>query len=272
LKLFESNTYQDVIEGHITFQKSLGHKVTYQKLAEIMRIQKSYLSKVMAKGASLSKDQLYLFSQHINLSSSEMDYLFLLLDIERCGIEELKNKLVNKAQLISLSNTQSDAYLNKDKAELDTAKMNEYYLNAENQLVHLALSISRYQQDIEGLKKDLKLSSSQFTKIIILLERLDLIQVNEDDVTLKKSNLHLAPDSPYFESWKNQFTLKAFEWNKTLEEKDKYNFTVSFTANDETKEKIRLEFLKILKSVEKDVSNAPSKNLYQMSFDLFKWL
>ncbi len=62
------------------------------------------------------------------------------------------------------------------------------------------------------------------------------------------------------------------EWEKGLEQNDKYNFTVSFTANEEAKEKIRLEFLKMLNFIEKAVTQAPSEKLYQMNFDLFKWL
>lgn len=273
MKLYELKSYQDIIHTYIEFQKSLGNRITYQKLAEVMRIQKSYLSKVMSNGASLNKDQLYLFAQYIELTHDEMEYLFLLLDIEKCGIHDLKKQLQSKALEISLSKTQSNNYLNKSSLNLQTEQINEYYLSPENQLVHLALAIPKYQSDLELLKSDLRLGSSQFSKIITLLERLELIELSAKGKTkIKKSNLHLSPNSPYFESWKNQFTLKASEWNKSLNEKEKYRFTVSFTADDDTRERIRLEFLKLLKTIESEVQKAPSKNLYQMNFDLFKWI
>jgi transcriptional regulator with XRE-family HTH domain len=272
MKVYENKTYQDTIESYISFQKSLGLKVTFQKIAEIMRIQKSYLSKVMARNASLSRDQLFLFAKEVGLDSNQMEYLFLLLDHEKCAVEDYKIHLQKKIDKISSLHTQSDKYINKESIQITDAQMNKYYLNCENQLIHLSFSIPKYQENVEALRVDLRLSAKQFSDALALLKDLGLIQILEGRVKLIKSNLHLQHNSPYFHQWKNQLSLKAMEWEKGLEQNDKYNFTVSFTADDEAKERIRLEFLNMLNFIEKEVTKAPSDNLYQMNFDLFKWL
>lgn len=272
MKVYERDSYQGILNDYISFQRNLGLKITYQKIAEIMRVQKSYLSKVMASNASLSKDQLFLFAQKANLNTEETEYLFLLLDIEKCANNDLKKILTNKAKKISLLNTQSQNYLDKDKVLLSSQEMNLYYLSAENQLIHLALAIPKYQNDLDLLRNHSKISADVFSKSISLLQSLELISINENSAKLLRSNLHLSPTSPYFNSWKNQLAIKAMEWEKSLDTADKYNFTVSFTADEQTKENIRLEFLKMLKTIEELVSKAPSETLYQMNFNLFKWI
>lgn len=272
MKIYEFSTYQNYINAYIEHEKSLYNKVTYQKLAEIMRIQKSYLSKVMSGNASINKDQGYLLGQFIGLSEEEMSFLFLLIDFEKCALVELQNKLRDQIKTIQIQQTQSDKYIDKTKNELTSEEIQEYYLLPENQLIHLALSIAKYQENTELLRSDLRINRDTFSKSLKILQKLNLIELTSKKVKLLKSNLHLEHSSPFFHQWKTQMALKSIEWIKGLETKDKYNFTVSFTSDEQAKEKIRIEFLNFLKRVETLVSKAPSESLYQLNFDLHKWI
>ncbi len=272
MKLFEFNSYQKIIENFILEQKSLGSGLTYQNLALELRIQKSYLSKVMKGAAFLNKDQAYLLAQQMKLNKEERDYLFLLIDYERVANKTFKNELKKEIKQIQLKNTQSDQYLDKDINDFSSSQMQLYYLLPEVQLIHLAFAIPKYQKAPEQLKKDLKLNSEIFQESVRILSELELIKIEKQQVILLKSNIHLKNDSPFFHQWQTQLKLKGIEWSKSLEVKDKYNFVASFTASDEDKENIRLEFLKFLNKVEKIVKRSDSKKLYQLNFDLFKWL
>lgn len=272
MKIYEYENYQDFINAYILSEKAVGNKVTFQKLADQMRIQKSYLSKVMAKNASINKDQGFLLASSLGLSEKETEYFFLLIDYEKCALSELKEKLKNKIKTIQVKETQSDRYIDKTNNELTSEELQEYYLLPENQLIHLALSIPKYQSDIEKLREELKINKQSFSMSLKILQKLELIKVIDKKVKLLKSNLHLKHDSPFFHQWKAQMSLKSIEWIKNLETKDKYNFTVSFTSDEETKESIRIEFLNFLKKVEALVTKAPSKKLYQLNFDLHKWI
>lgn len=272
MKIFEFSSYQDYTISYIENEKRLGNKVTFQKLADQMRIQKSYLSKVMAKNASINKDQGYLLAKFMGLTEEETNYLFLLIDYEKCALNELKEQLLDKIKTIQIQQTQSDKYIKKTSNELTSEELQEYYLLPENQLIHLALSIPKYQSNIEKLREDLRINKQSFVTSLKILQNLQLIKIDDKKVTLLKSNLHLKHDSPFFHQWKAQMSLKSIEWIKNLETKDKYNFTVSFTSDEETKENIRIEFLNFLKKVEGLVSQAPSKSLYQLNFDLHKWI
>lgn len=272
MKIFEFETYQEVIQSFLKEQKTLGNPFTYQKIAEFLRVQKSYLSKVMAKNASLNKDQGYLLSKLMKLKEDEREYLFLLIDFERAAVDEFKKELKEKIKEIQLKNTQSSSYLNKKRRNINSPAEQVYYLYPEFQLLHLGFSIARFQNSPELLQKELNMSDGLFQQGVRVLQDLNLIKVEETRIELLDSNLHLPNDSEMFHQWQTQFKLKSIEWAKKIEFNDKYNFVASFTASEEDKEKIRLEFMSFLKKTEAIVKDSPSKNLYQINFDLFKWL
>lgn len=248
-------------------------KLTYEKLAKNLRIQKSYFSKVLKGDADLSRDQAFLCAQEMKLSESEEDYLYLLIELSRTSLPEFKKKLKEKIKGIQLKNTQSIEYL-KEKSDqvLDSNQIQRYYLRPETQLIHLALGLERYQEMPELLKVDLNISGETLKASIELLEELKLITVQDEKISLLRSNMHLDNSSEFFHQWHVQFKLKSLEQLKKLSQSDKYNFLVTFSSEESDKERIRIEFLNFLKKVESIVKNSKSENLYQMNFDLFKWL
>lgn len=272
MKIFEHDTYQNVIKAYVDSQKALGLSVTYQRLAKEMRVQKSYLSKVMSGNASLNKDQAFLLSKFMRLKNEEEEYLFLLVEKDRAALKEYRRKIDSKLKQIQLKQTQSSAYLDKVEQDASSAAAQVYYLYPEIQLIHLAFGLERYREKPNILKDDLGVQDLFFQKAIKTLQELSLIALKGNSVELLKSNLHLSRESDLFHQWKTQFKLKSIEWTKRLAEGDKYNFVASFTASEEDKEKIRLEFMRFLKKTESVVKNSNGENLYQINFDLFKWL
>lgn len=272
MKIYEYSYYQEVIKAYIDEQELLKNKVSYQQIALSLRMQKSYFSKVMAKNAELNKDQAFLLGQFLKLTPEETDYLFLLTDWARASDSNLKTYLKEKIKNIQFQKIQSHKYLNTNEAKPNSELLNKYYLSPEVQLIHLSAGIKRFQREPDNIRKELNLSPNIFKETLKLLQELELIELKENKLKILKSNLHLKPDSPFFPSWQTQFKLKSTEWIKSLEEGDKYNFLATFSSTEEDKEKIRIEFLHFLKKVEKIVKDSPPEKLYQINFDLFKWL
>ncbi len=271
MKIYEFNNIQDILESYIKEQKVLGNKVTYQSLAEEIRVQKSYLSKVMKKDAYLSKDQAYLLCKRLKLNSDEREFIFLLLDRDKAAIRELKEDLTKKIKTIQNKNTKTENYLDTTNNELSSSEIQKYYLNSENQLIHLSLGIEKFQKNVDLLKSVFNLSSNQLSTSLNLLNDLKLIEIKENKIKLIKANLHLPKDSLFFESWQTLLKIKSQEHIKKVPSENKYNFVASFSADEKAHEEIRIEFMKYLKKVESIVKKAPAKDLYQLNYDIFKW-
>ena len=78
--------------------------------------------------------------------------------------------------------------------------------------------------------------------------------------------------TPLFQNLAIKRKLKSIEYLMKQNNKPRLDFTVMFSADEETRVKIHNELTKAIKSINKLVEDAPSKNLYQMSIDLFDWL
>lgn len=270
--IYEFNDYQNYLKNYVETQKKLGNSITYQQLADSMRMQKSYFSKIMAGNANLNLEQGYLLAKKLKLSLEEKEYLYLLIEHQRVSLKELQEELKKKIQQAQTQKTQTAEYIEQNRSlDLAQTEIQKYYLFAETQLIHLGLSIPKFQKDPSSLIKLLNISHRQFEDTIKTLRELKLIDVQGDKIKILKSGLYLPPDSPFFPQWSTQFKLKGIEQLKLLEDKDKYSFTASFSGSDEDKEQIKLEYLKLLKRIEKIVKKSKAKHLYQIQFDLFKW-
>lgn len=272
MNIYEYSSIPDIITNFKNEQRLKGNPVTLEKIAHQIRIQKSYLSKVMKSEAILNKDQAYELASFMQLDETQRDYIFLLIDHFKAGNKNFRDELKGKIKTIQTQNTQTKNYISKHSFDESNSDFQKYYLKPEMQLVHLGFALNKYQKEPELLKFELGINQADFQDILLTLESLELIEVKKDRIKLIKSNLHLSNESPLFNQWSILFKLKSIEWLKRLESDEKYNFNVTFSASDKDREQIRIEFMSFIKKVENIVKNSTSKNLYQLNFDLFKWL
>ncbi|MCT4642094.1 MAG: DUF4423 domain-containing protein [Bacteriovoracaceae bacterium] len=269
--IYEYKSINKIIEAYIKHQAFLGQKTTQSSISNALNMQKSYFSKIMSQNAFLNKDQVYLLSKVLKLDEKEFSYLNLICDYEKSGIAAYKSELLKKIDAISNKNTQSEKYLSKKNTAITTEGINRYYSDEYSQLIHLCLGIKRFQAEPKKLISLFKINEKKYLKIIKNLEELNLIQVNEKNIKLISSNLHLSRESNLFSSWYKTNKLNVLSKLDSLDDEEKYNFIANFSCDQESKEKIRVEFLSFLKKVEKIVKDAPAKELYHLGFDLIKW-
>jgi hypothetical protein len=86
-----------------------------------------------------------------------------------------------------------------------------------------------------------------------------------------KKNFHLPKDSPLCEPHQNLLQQIANQHTRGLPEREKYAFSLTFSADEETRDAIHSEFLKFLQTIEPLVTKAPSDEIYGLRFDLFRW-
>ena len=79
------------------------------------------------------------------------------------------------------------------------------------------------------------------------------------------------PPSPVFRPWRNQLKLLCLDRLSRRGQKSDYSFSVCFSATDKVRDRIKGDFLELLKRVEAEVGAARQEEAYQMSFELFAW-
>lgn len=210
----------------------------------------------------------------LKLNQDEQEYLQLLLELERCGIEDRRKELGRKIEAISESKRDSTAHLTAKAAQPDMAQhslVSDYYLDPMMQIVHVALSIERFSINPLDLAKELHLDGQQIHAMISQLERMGLVSREHGRLVPQDTNLHLPKHSPVYRAWRNQLKILSTQRLNQLPDAKSYSFSVVFSASENTRKEIHGRFLDFLKSIETLVGEAKSKNVYQMAFDLFPW-
>lgn len=271
MNIFLESNYHVILKKIVEERKRIDPKFNFQAIAEATRIPKSYLSKVAHEKAHFSADQLFLVGEHLGLNEKQLRYMQLLLELARSGVKKRREQLEKEIQALRDRALDSREHLQAKPESLGEDGLRDYYLDPLNQLVHICLSIPRYQTDATKLAADLGIPVAELRGVIERLEALGVIEhVNGRYKSLLKG-IHLPKTSPVFKPWRNQLKLLCLDRLSRRPEKSDYSFSVCFSATDKVRDRIKGDFLELLKKAEAEVGGARQEGAYQMSFELFAW-
>lgn len=256
----------------IVSKKKLDKSINFQNLATSMRIHKAYLSQVIKGERDLSQDQLYLACKYLDLKDHEYDYLKLLLEYARCGLEQRKQELKKTIKEIQKSYKKTTSHIDVKKHKRENINRDDYFLDPLNQVVHMCLSIPKYKKDPKSMAQVLFIPQKKIVTILQKLESMKIIKIESGQVTDQAFDLHLPRNSALFSAWNSSLNDLAMNRIKIISENKSYNFAVIFGANEAVKNQVHDAFLQFLKKVKKLVEKAdPIDEVFQMRFDLFSW-
>jgi uncharacterized protein (TIGR02147 family) len=272
MNFFEHTNYRDALKDLVSERKKFDQKFGFHRLADAARIQRPYMSKVMSGHADLNHDQLYLIAQCLEIDEEKRDFLELLLEYGRSAVVQRKTTLLKRIEKLAAAKRTTNAVTT---SHVVTPGLHEnlslYYLNPWTQIVHVALSISRYSKEPWLLADVLGLNREEVRAIIEDLKTLQLVEYQGKDLVALEGKLHLDKSSKLFKAWRSQIKLAAMNHQNHLNDDESYSFTAVFSASDSVHKQMRANFLTYLKQAEVDIAGAKSQDLYQVSFDLFRW-
>jgi uncharacterized protein (TIGR02147 family) len=275
MNIFSYNDYKKYIVDWVEQKKAVGIKVSYQALAEIIGVQKTYLSRVINGTAQLSLDQTYLLVKHFQLSNEEVVFFGLLVEKERTGLKEKKIEIEKEIDSLQNKFLKTDQHITGKKygaSVLSESFDQSYYLNPLFQVIHIGLTIKRYAEKPDLLRSDLGVNPLEFSRILTALENMKLISYKDQCIEVHDKETHLSRESQYFWPWYTQMTSLIRDRSRVQYDDNDLNFTVTFTADTEVYKEIKSDFFKFLEKSQKRVKKSKPEKLYQMSFDLLKWM
>jgi uncharacterized protein (TIGR02147 family) len=271
MNIYTKNCYRAVLREVVEARKALDQDKNFEHLADSIRIPKSYLSKVLHGKADLSPDQLHLACAHLQMSDEEFDYMDLLLEFARTGLAARKKRLEQHIAAIQHEHTSAEEYLNAPVAAADQIQgQAEYFLDPWASVIHMALLIPRFRDDLQLLARHLGLASARLNETIILLEKLRFIERKQKKIVVLVEQMHLPPSS-LFRAWRSGLRTIGASKMESLNEAQSYSFSAVFTCDKKTEKLIRVRLLEMLKEVESAVGAAASTDVYQIEIGMFPW-
>jgi len=269
--IYESLHYRKWIRSQAEDWKKSRPGHTLSRLAQQTGIQPPYLTNVLKERAHLNADQFYSVAKAFALNRQETEYGLMLLEWERSSLEERKQALKQQIEIYRKEKLKTENHLQAQKVDASEENMIRFYSNPELVLVHAFLGVPRYAQNLKLIADSLKIEMSKLEELLKELKDYGLIQVTAKGTEKTGRSLHLSKTSAIWRSHQLLMQFRSLQRMQQLQESERYNFSVTFTADEKTREKIHREFLALLSKVEKLVKEAPSEEVYQMHFDLFPW-
>ena len=98
-----------------------------------------------------------------------------------------------------------------------------------------------------------------------------VIRRDGEKLEVLSHDLHLPRDSSVYVPWKTQLGMMGLQRLQQVSPENSYSFSVAFSADGRTREKIQAMFLALLKEIQPVVKDAKAEEAFQMNFDLFSW-
>ncbi|MGE0615738.1 MAG: TIGR02147 family protein [Bacteriovoracia bacterium] len=273
MNIFSYVSYREVIEAFVIERKALDRKYSFQNLAAACRIQKTYLSRVIKGKAELNSDQLYLAADFMELDENEREYFSLLLEFARTGLKVRRDQLRVRIQAIQAQHRESHEHLEATPVRLATDALGEYYLDPLHQIIHICLTIKRYQDDLVKLATDLERPLARVRATVMKLEKMGLAEKKGASWRAIQKEIHLVKESPVYPAWRNQLRLLSLQRLQAVEtDEQSYSFSVVFSSDMKTRNQVHAAFLEFLKATERKVKGTEPEHTFQLNFDLFKWV
>jgi len=271
MNLYIENDYRKIIVALVEERRELDKMTSFQSVAEFARMPKSYLSKVIHGTADLNPDQLYLVSKYFDLSEEEQRYLEQLLDLARCGLEDRRKVLLKRIRAVQNERLDARHHIKANLAKTDNSLANEYYLDPLVQIVHVCLAVPRLQADLKVLASALQIPPARVITAVSVLERLGIVERKNHKYKILIDSLHIPTDSALYHSWLFQLRSLALQRQHYMRDKNNYDFSVVFSADEDVQQSIRSRFLEFVKVTQKECGSATDSHVFQMNFDLLAW-
>jgi uncharacterized protein (TIGR02147 family) len=272
--IYDFRDYKDALQQVLKKTKSRDPKVTLRSLATKVRVQYTYLSRVLnSKQAHLSEDQLYALSTALQFFPDEIEFLLLLRSYQTTEIAHRRDAIFAKIENISLQKKTRADYV--EDASVGSNHDLHYLLNPIAYIIQVALFIKEYQKNPRLLCSHFGISVVQLREALRILDSSGYVDIDPTDafkvIAVKSKHPHFTRTHPLMRA--HQSLLKNAMNGRLAQtpEEAKESRMVTFTANEQFFEVLRKHFDDFMKEVQESSAGGKHTHLYQLNFDFLRW-
>jgi len=223
--------------------------------------------------ANLTNDQAYLLALQVCASEEEKDYFYLLIEYAQTSIQKRKKDLEKKIQVL-----QRERYVTADSLSISDLTFNnddvqnEYFNNPYIALVHIFLTIPKYQINVKLIAQELNLDLVELQNILKLLEKIRLIsKVNANYYQVLKEHIQIKDRGNLVRSHQLLTHSIALSRMATLNLKQRYGISVSFSTDTKSIELCRQILIKAVHEISEIALKSKPESVHQLMIDFFPW-
>lgn len=265
--VFDFTDYKAYLLDYIKQLPGRGYG-TRSKLAEELGCRVAYISQVLNSSANFSPEQGESLNRYLKHSVEESEYFHLLLNLERAGTSELRERISSQVErfrqkrLILKNRVDIKATLNpEDQAVYYSA----WYFAA----VHIIVTIEAYRTK-DAIAEYLNLPKEKVTEVVDFLISVGLVRLEKGQLKPGTSRLFLGNDSPLIFKHHTNWRIRAIDsLDKGIKSDVHFSMVASLAREDV--QKIKEKLVKDIQATRAIVTESKNEEeLICFSLDFFK--
>ncbi|MBT4762941.1 MAG: TIGR02147 family protein [Bdellovibrionaceae bacterium] len=272
MSIYNNIDYRKAIKFLFQSRKKLGQKITYQRLAEELQLQKSHFSQILSGTAEMNHDHMFLLVNFFELDKEKINYMHLLLEYSRTSLQKRKKEIKTEIQNIQKTKNLTQEYLQVKTQKIKNEVSTEFFLDPYNQLVFLMLKMKIFKKNPQSIALAINISTQKLERILLTLNQLGLVDSNGKEILISEKPLHLSKETSVFPIWSSQMRQLAIHRSLQNHPGENYNFSVFFTGSEKIRTEIQQNFFEFIKEAQKLSASSKKESIFQLNFDLLKWI
>jgi uncharacterized protein (TIGR02147 family) len=236
------------------------------RLAEALRVQSAFVSRVLSGAADFSQEQCVLINRFLDLTEDEGDYLFLLLLYAKAGSSDLRKYYEAKIDEVRREKREIEARVAPSR-KLSMESQVVYYSDWIYSYLHLYFRMPELQKG--SWMQSLPFSRKKLEAAIQWMAKHHLIENKNGKWVSNLELLHLERDSPLIKGFHSQWRRQALNQLDQGDDRD-FFFTAPISLSQKDFEKIRNLLLQTVESVDEILIPSPDEAIACLNIDLFR--
>jgi uncharacterized protein (TIGR02147 family) len=263
-EIFQFDDYRRYLTTALDAEGERGKR---SRLAEALRCQPAFVSRVLKGEADFSQEHGIVINAFMEHREEEADYFMVLLDYQRAGTKILKEFHRKKMEQMRAKRQIVSERIGVKKNLSESDQMT-YYSAWYFAAIHILLMVPELRSP-QRLSDRLKLPLTLVKDVLDFLVGVGLATVTEKGYEPGQTRIHLPSDSPIISKHHMNWRLRAMQ---ALEIKDPENIHYSgpLCISKEVALKIREMILHFLSDAEPLIREAKEEEVYCLDIDFFK--
>jgi uncharacterized protein (TIGR02147 family) len=264
--IFDHSNYQDYLRAHIKSLPKNG-RGELSKIAQILSINTTLLSQIMAGTRVFNSEQAYSLSMYLGHNELEMDYFALLVQFERASTHDLKSHLKKKIEALKAESLKLSRRVSYEK-RLSEQERSIFYSSWIYSAVHIFTSLEEKGVTRDEISRKFSISKVQTSKIIQFLTSTGIIKESDGRFSPGVQSTFIEQGSPHLLKHHSSWRIKAIQKSEKLSDSE-LMVTGQYSLAREDFLFLREKLTEVIKTINKKVKDTKPEEIVCLNIDWF---
>lgn len=268
MKIFSYTDYRAFLRDHFRSLKN-GGRGQLSKLASHLGVHSTFVSLVFKEKRELSPEQAMQVANYLQLSNSETDYFFQLVQLSRSGTPQLTEYIKSKIHSAQLEAKKLSTQYEHEH-QLNPEERQTFYSSWHYSAIRIFTSTNPQGVVADEISKRLQLSRRTTAEAMDFLLKTKLVRQEASRYLVGPQRTFLEKGHPLLKCHHSNWRLKALQQYERLTD-DELMFTTTLSLSRKDFARLREQLAEFVKTTSNTIKETDPEDIACVNLDLF-WI